>query len=247
MPRGPDVSRLQDLVYADYSRHYARMNPQGLDPRAMTAAWLRAFQRTFGSLTAPLAPGSRVLDLGCGTGYLLNWLARQANVVPVGVEMSPEQVAVGRAALPEVEIHCEDGLAYLKRQPAAFAGIFCFDVLEHIPGDDLLLEWVERARDALLPGGFFCCRVPNAANLFGCYSRHVDITHQRGFTSTSALQLLQAGGLTGGRIVPLRGGTWLGSLCLALEALLHRALFRLTSRQGEEVFTNNVCLVAYKA
>jgi SAM-dependent methyltransferase len=222
------------------------MNVAGTDPRAMTAPWLRALRRTFGPLTAPLPTGSRVLDLGCGTGCLLNWLARQGNIVPVGVDSSRKQVAAARTAMPEVEIHCEDGLAYLHNHPATFAGIFCFDVLEHIVGDDLLLEWVERARDGLLPGGFFCCRVPNAANLFGGYSRYVDITHERGFTSASAFQLFRAAGLSGCRVVPLRGGTWLGSLCLGLETLLHRALFRLTSRSGEEVFTNNVCVVGYK-
>jgi 2-polyprenyl-3-methyl-5-hydroxy-6-metoxy-1,4-benzoquinol methylase len=222
------------------------MNPAGSDPRSMTPQWLRSFQRTFGFLTDSLPPGSRVLDLGCGTGYLLRWLARQRHLVPFGVDSSPDQVAVGRAGLPGIEIHCDDGLTFLHQHLNTFAGIFCIDVLEHIPGDDLMLEWVERARDALVPGGFFCCRMPNAANLFGCHSRYVDITHERSFTSSAALQLLEAAGLCGGRIVPIRGGTWLGSLCLSLETLLHKALFRLTSRWGEEVFTNNVCAVGYK-
>ncbi len=39
-----------------------------------------------------VTPGSRVLDLGCGEGELLEWLARQKKVSARGVEISPAQV-----------------------------------------------------------------------------------------------------------------------------------------------------------
>ena len=36
--------------------------------------------------------GSKVLDLGCGEGELLDWLVERKNVQARGVEISPEQV-----------------------------------------------------------------------------------------------------------------------------------------------------------
>ncbi len=39
-----------------------------------------------------VAPGSRVLDLGCGEGELLAWLKQHKNVTARGVEISPAQV-----------------------------------------------------------------------------------------------------------------------------------------------------------
>lgn len=39
-----------------------------------------------------VAPGSRVLDLGCGEGELLAWLKQHKNVTARGVEISPTQV-----------------------------------------------------------------------------------------------------------------------------------------------------------
>lgn len=45
-----------------------------------------------------IKPGSRVLDLGCGEGELLAWLAENKNVTARGVEISSAQVrrAIGR-------------------------------------------------------------------------------------------------------------------------------------------------------
>jgi methionine biosynthesis protein MetW len=45
-----------------------------------------------------IPPGSRVLDLGCGEGELLAWLAENKNVLARGVEISASQVrkAIGR-------------------------------------------------------------------------------------------------------------------------------------------------------
>lgn len=45
-----------------------------------------------------VTPGSRVLDLGCGEGELLEWLVRHKRVSARGVEISPVQVrrAIGR-------------------------------------------------------------------------------------------------------------------------------------------------------
>jgi SAM-dependent methyltransferase len=48
-------------------------------------------------LLGPLAPGSRVLDVGCGNGYLARRLARSGSVV-VGVDASAELIAAARAS-----------------------------------------------------------------------------------------------------------------------------------------------------
>lgn len=117
----------------------------------------------YGDLIAQVPAGGEILDLGCGTGFLLSWLAGQPGIIPVGVDALPRQVALVRQFLPDLEIDSSDGLPYLRRNKGRFEGIFCTDVLEHVRGGELRLEWLEAAREALRPGGFFCCRVPNAA------------------------------------------------------------------------------------
>jgi 2-polyprenyl-3-methyl-5-hydroxy-6-metoxy-1,4-benzoquinol methylase len=238
------MPRLHHLLLEQYSGHYARLNAT-VNPRLLSSSHLRQMDRTYGPHVAALPAGGRVLDLGCGSGYLLHWLSLQSGIVPVGVDISPSQVAVVREALPAVEVHCEDGLAFLLRHAGEFVAILCTDVLEHVAEDDACLRWVEAARSALRPGGFFLCRVPNAANLLGCYSRYVDLTHFRSFTPTSLLQLLQAAGLSACAIIPHRAGHPLGGLRIGLGNLLHRLCFFLTGHAPAAAYTSNVYAIGY--
>jgi SAM-dependent methyltransferase len=52
-----------------------------------------------------IAPGQRVLDLGCGTGRLLAGLRPSRGV---GVDFSPEMIRAARARHPELELHVGD-------------------------------------------------------------------------------------------------------------------------------------------
>lgn len=238
------MSRLHDKLIEHYAEHYARVNVE-IDP-SQREDHFSSLKATYGDLVRSLPAGSRLLDLGCGTGLALRWFARQPGIAAMGVDSSPSQVAVAHRALPDVDVVCEDGLSFLRRHPNTFNAIFCFDVLEHIPGDDLCLEWVEAARAALVGGGFFVCRMPNAANLTGAYGRYIDLTHQRAFTSTTIIQLLEAADLADCRIVPIRASHFSGRARLFLEHWLHRAVFYICGRGLERVFTSNVCAVGYK-
>lgn len=240
------MSQLRDRLIEEYAEHYARVNSTNIDPQAVEPTHFQNMQLMYGPLVASLPLGSKILDLGCGTGFLLNWLSKQPGIVPAGVDSSRSQVEIARQGLPGIEISCRDGLGYLQAHPNTFSGIFCTDLLEHIPGKDLCFEWVEAAASALKPGGFFYCRVPNSANLTGSYSRYEDLTHERSFTSTSLLQLLEASSLQDCRIMPIRAAHLSGRVRLAVEQLLHRKIFLICGRGSERVFTFNVCAVGFK-
>lgn len=239
------MSRLGERLYQHYAEHYARVN-RNVDPRQMSARQLRSLDRTYRHLIAGIHSRHRVLDVGCGTGHLLLWLSQHPNLIPVGVDLSKQHLSIAHDALGDVELRCEDGLQYLRRHSDAFAGIFCFDVLEHVADDDVLLDWIEAALGALRPGGFLCCRCPNAANLLGGYSRYMDLTHQRAFTRTSLIQLLEAGGFKDCRVVPIRAGALIPGIRTTLESWMHSVLFILSGRRIESVVTSNVCVSGLK-
>jgi SAM-dependent methyltransferase len=239
------MSRLHNALVSNYAEHYARVN-SSVDPAAAPRKSIRALELMYGGLLSPLESGARVLDLGCGTGIFLKWLSGWDKTVPVGVDGSPTQVEAARSYLPGVEIACEDGLAYLRRNEGTFAGIFCFDVLEHIPGEDLLLDWVRAARSALRPGGFFVCRVPNAANLTAAHARYMDLTHQRLFTEESMVQLLRAGGFAEPRVTAMMPAHVTGRIRFKMEEWLHRAVYRVCGRGGVGVFTYNLAAISFR-
>jgi len=237
--------RLHDRALQRYAEHYGRVNA-GIDPNAASPQALANMELAYGHLVRGLAPGSRVLDLGCGTGFLLRWLRTHAGLQVMGVDSSPTQVEVLRRALPGVEVTCQDGAAFLARHAGGLAGVFCIDVLEHLPDDDDCLALVESVLASLRPGGFFVCRVPNGANLTGGYSRAMDLTHHRVFTRTSLLQLLDAAGLAEASVLPVRASGLGGRLRQGVEHALHRLVYRLCGRGLETVFTANVCAVGFK-
>lgn len=240
------AKRLHNILVDRYVQHYTNVN-RGIEPsRGTSPKSSRNMYLMYGDLIKSLPEGTKILDLGCGTGIMVQWLLTQPHITPVGVDSSPSQVDFVRKHLPDTEITCSDGLAYLQKHPNTFGGIFCMDVLEHIPDEDTLLEWVEAAYASLQEGGFFVSRVPNGANLTSSYSRYMDMTHKRIFTRTSLFQLLDAGGFQNCRAMPIQSHNFSGKVRLVIEALLHRIVFRICGRELEYVFTSNVIVVGFK-
>lgn len=224
------------LFETSYHHHYSRVN-RSLNPRIIEGRIKINLERMYGPYLANLVEKSRVLDLGCGTGYLLHWLSKKPGLVPLGVDLCPFMVREARRELPELEIALGDGLEYMRNsEKNSFSAIFCHDVLEHLPSEETCVEWVTAARHALIPGGALFCRVPNAANLAGFYMRHIDFTHKRLFTSFSLVQLLETGGLSDCRIIPTKYKSSVRRFHLDVLNFVHRSLFLFCGLRTERYF-----------
>jgi methionine biosynthesis protein MetW len=72
----------------------------------------RTLRPDHAAIAAWIAPGSSVLDLGCGDGSLLAWLQREKGCRCVGVELDDAKVlACARNGVEVVQQNLEDGLA----------------------------------------------------------------------------------------------------------------------------------------
>lgn len=106
--------------------------------------------------------GLRILDIGCGEGFVAERLKARGNRV-TGVDILEKPRC--RGAL-ETYLRCDllrdlpSGLDALP--PAAFDRILLMDVLEHLPRPELLLQVCRRL---LAPGGEVFISVPNVANI----------------------------------------------------------------------------------
>ena len=124
-PHGHDAFLLDDpqymaIVRAYFERIAAEMGSgaapsngaRGPMPQYVPSAAAAAGRADFATIAGWLAPGSRVLDLGCGDGSLLAYLARARGVKGYGIEIDPAGVHASIAnGIDVLQSDLESGLA----------------------------------------------------------------------------------------------------------------------------------------
>jgi SAM-dependent methyltransferase len=106
--------------------------------------------------TRVVSPGSRVLEIGTGTGSLLHELVARG-VRAEGVELRQELIDEAHRFFGALPIQRVAGTA-LPFADATFEVVISFDVFEHIPDSDAHLTEVRRV---LRPGGWYLIQTPN--------------------------------------------------------------------------------------
>jgi SAM-dependent methyltransferase len=148
--------------------------------------------RHIGFLSRNLAPGAKVLDVGCGRGVLLGALADRGFDV-YGMEISAE---AARGADPRAEIRIASKLADADFEASSFDEVILWHVFEHMHDPRGTLEEVNRV---LVRGGHLVIAVPNfesvQARWTGAAWFHLDLPRHLYQFPVSALRalLLQTG------------------------------------------------------
>jgi 2-polyprenyl-3-methyl-5-hydroxy-6-metoxy-1,4-benzoquinol methylase len=145
-------------------------------------------------LASRILRGSRVLDVGCGTGAITEILRDVTGATVVGIE--PDTGRALRAQARGLTVTND----FLSQKFVEEHGLFDFvvfaDVIEHLPNP---AQIVLLARQALKPGGSILASVPNAAHFYtrldllrGIFRYEdcgiMDATHLRWFTRDSLQQ-----------------------------------------------------------
>lgn len=125
----------------------------------------------------PFFSGCRqVLDVGCGRGEFLE-LLREHGIYGVGLDIDANMVQICHEKGLEV-VHA-DLFDYMSAQYAAFDGIFCSNVIEHMSASQAL-RFFQLAYQALRPGGIFLVATPNPESpIVHLYEFWRDPTHVR--------------------------------------------------------------------
>jgi SAM-dependent methyltransferase len=143
---------------------------------------LRIFRRYFAHQVRP-----RVLEIGCGTGFVLQGLAAEDRYELTGLEAHLAGLRYARDRLPAAEFVQADArdLPY----EAAFDAIGAFDVIEHISDDEAVLASMRRA---LKPGGIVVVIVPQHKWLWSATDEQA--MHKRRYTKRELSAKLVAAG-----------------------------------------------------
>jgi len=144
-----------------------------------------------------IAPNSRVLDVGCGTGVITDIIRRQKSASVIGIE--PDAERVRRAVARGLDVHLGVLSPDFIRQHGPFDYIVFADVLEHLPNP---AEIVAMAKGGLKPGGSVVASIPNVAHWFvrtdllrGRFDYQdcgiMDATHLRWFTRRTVREFFE--------------------------------------------------------
>jgi SAM-dependent methyltransferase len=119
-----------------------------------------------------------VLDLGCGTGWLSVYLAKQGFQV-TGLDISMHAVKLGRewAGKEDLDIHFDVGdIADMPYPDGAFDAVVANSIFEHFPFDVAEIT-MKRLKHILVPGGTFIGCFDKVGGGPGEYFELTDKTH----------------------------------------------------------------------
>lgn len=162
--------------------------------------------------------GSRVLDLGCASGYLGDQLKqRQCEVWGMDIDInSIRNIPTGvYSSVYSVDLDTVDRWPF---PPHSMDIVLAADVVEHLRFPEVLLS---RIHEILVPGGMLIVSLPNVAHisvrlplLFGRFNYQpsgiLDKTHLHLYTFSSACTMITRSGFTIESI--LSGSDWSGWL-----------------------------------
>lgn len=136
--------------------------------------WCRTRNRVLAQVFKRFTDHTRsldVLEVGCGIGGVIGSLRQFPNLKLTGSEIYIHGLRYARARLPDVEFIQMDATKIPFRN--AFDVVGAFDVLEHIPDDELAMAQVALA---VRPGGLFVVTVPQYPWL---WSRLDELVHHK--------------------------------------------------------------------
>ncbi|NGZ27844.1 MAG: class I SAM-dependent methyltransferase [Magnetococcales bacterium] len=136
-----------------------------------------------------LAPYTKplFLELGCGTGFVLDGLTQNKNFQMIGSELFWQGLHFARQRLPQQPLVQLDARQMPFKE--TFQAVGAFDVLEHIPEDQQVISHVW---DILQPGGYFFVTVPQHPWLWSLSDELA--CHQRRYTRAEMIHKLTAAG-----------------------------------------------------
>ncbi len=220
-----------------------------------TALFLRErlqFSREVMPLLGNLNPQAKILDIGCGSGSLLAALNEAGYLETIGVDVSPEQVALAHE-MGVAGVKQGDVLSVLQCSKASFDVITGMDIVEHFTKDELMVI-LQAAHDALKPGGILLLRTPNMDAPIASVFAYGDFTHELLLNASGAQQVMLATGFHKVETLPslMRTEGWLKEqirrVCWALISFRLRLVLFATARSSRNiVFTPNLIIKAVKA
>ena len=153
MDQTPDILADQIEYYKaranEYDEWFLRSGRYDYGPE-LNALWFAEVEEVRKVLDQ-FAPGGRVLELACGTGFWTQELARYAQSI-TGVDASPEVIEINRGRIKNQNVRYIQADLLSWRPDSQYDVVFFSFWLSHVPPDRFDAFWA-LVRDSMAPGG----------------------------------------------------------------------------------------------
>ena len=129
---------------------------------------------------------AQILDLGCGDGKILWYLAQKYAEVS-GVDLDLKKIE--SAKMLGVFVEHKEVLDFLTHTHKTFDLICALDLLEHL-GKERIISFLELCFKRLNSGGRIILQMPNPNSPFGYSVQQADLTHEFTLSPVLALKIL---------------------------------------------------------
>jgi cyclopropane fatty-acyl-phospholipid synthase-like methyltransferase len=189
-----------------------------------------------------LEPGSSILELGCGPGYLMELLKRKGFRNVQGIDISKEQIEL--AIKRGLNARVADVFEFLSSKREVFDAVVGIDFLEHFTKEELL-KLLPIIYSSLKNGGRAIFEVPNGQGLFSGQVVYGDMTHLTIFTPGSLMQLLNLYGFkdvkfeeTGPAPTNIKG--YIRVICWKCICLIATLIKKIETGKTQHIWTENM-------
>lgn len=185
---------------------------------------------------------SNILELGCGPGYMMEFLDKHGFRNVYGIDISGEQIKVAKERGVNAEI--ADALRFLKDKENIFDAILALDFFEHFTKEEAV-QLAKLTFGSLKKGGKLILQTPNGQGLFPGQIIYGDITHLTIFTPTSLEQLLREAGYENFRFsestpVPVTIKNKLSLFLWKIIKSFVNAIRRIETGKSQSIWTENM-------
>jgi 2-polyprenyl-3-methyl-5-hydroxy-6-metoxy-1,4-benzoquinol methylase len=146
-----DTNRYNEMFYSDIF---------GKDPDK----YYRIQRRKIAEISALFNshPGGRILDIGCGDGFITQIIGKKTSAKMFGIDISSSAAEMSRKRGVECKVVNIDR-EKIPYPEGHFDAVFCGDIIEHVYDTEGLLENV---KSVLKKGGYIIATVPNIASWY---------------------------------------------------------------------------------
>jgi 2-polyprenyl-3-methyl-5-hydroxy-6-metoxy-1,4-benzoquinol methylase len=189
-----------------------------------------------------LPPDSRILELGCGPGDMIDFLQKSGFSAVEGIDLSREQIRIAKSR--GLTARVADALEFLASNQEQYRVIGAFDFVEHFSKDELV-RLVPAMHAALKPGGYLLLQTANGQGLFPGQVCYGDLTHMTIFTPESLVQILRLWNFEDFRFVdtgpaPINAKGKIRLLAWRLITWCANQVRRIETGKTQEIWTENM-------